>query len=126
MTVIKQELNFEFTHDSVSQQEIKEFEQTYMLTLPDSYKEFLLRNNGGKTDRRRFTATNKQTRATVTSSITFFFPLTTDAEMNLEQMYRHYNLMKVIPNHLCPIGIDAADSLICLAIKGKRRMRLLL
>ncbi|HDR8095043.1 SMI1/KNR4 family protein [Bacillus wiedmannii] len=112
------DIKFEYVFESTNKQNIKEFEMKYNVVLPEEYKDFLLLNNGGKTERRRFTIYNSKG-ATITSSIMLFFPLSQEAENNLEKMYFLYNRGKVVPNYLVPIGIDPADSLICLSIAGE-------
>ncbi|OFD56203.1 hypothetical protein BWGOE4_32700 [Bacillus mycoides] len=84
------DIKFEYVFESTNKQNIKEFEMKYNIVLPEEYKDFLLLNNGGKTDRRRFTIYNSKG-ATITSSIMLFFPLSQEAENNLEKMYFLYN-----------------------------------
>ncbi|WP_242225336.1 SMI1/KNR4 family protein [Bacillus cereus group sp. BfR-BA-01380] len=112
------DINFEYSFKVINEQDMKDFEMKCNVLLPDDYKNFLLLNNGGKTDRRRFTICNNKG-ATITSSIMLFFPLSQETENNLEEMYSLYNRGNIVPNNFLPIGIDPADSLICLAIEGK-------
>jgi hypothetical protein len=50
-----------------------------------------------------------------------FFPLSIENEINLEEKFRSYNLVQVVPSNLLPIGIDPVGSLICLSIDGNDR-----
>jgi SMI1 / KNR4 family (SUKH-1) len=112
------EINFEYSYRDITEQDIKNFEVKYNVQLPESYKNFLLSHNGGKTDRRRFTTSDENKEGIVTSSIMLFFPLSSEIENNLESMYSFYNIGSIVPGNFLPIGIDPGDSLICLAIKG--------
>ena len=114
------DINFEYSFPAVNEKNICDFEKKYNITIPDEYKKFLLLYNGGKADRRRFTIRDDKG-ATTTSSIMMFFPLSQETEHNLEEMYLHYNRGNIVPENFLPIGIDPADSLICLSIKGKDR-----
>lgn len=105
-------IEFESTFKPIQHQELKTFEETYSLVLPDDYKDFLMYRNGGKTVRRRFETKDQK----ITSSIMLFLPLNKEAESNLEDYYKKYNGGAIIPPNFIPIGIDPADSLICLAI----------
>ncbi|MDM5186317.1 SMI1/KNR4 family protein [Bacillus sp. DX4.1] len=111
-------INFEYSFKSINEQDMKDFEMKCNIALPDDYKNFLLLNNGGKTDRRRFTICDNKG-ATITSSIMLFFPLFQETENNLEKMYFLYNRGNIVPNNFFPIGIDPVGSLICLSIEEK-------
>ncbi|WP_431087467.1 SMI1/KNR4 family protein [Paenibacillus sp. 8b26] len=108
-------IEFETSFKPIINQELNAFEETYNLILPDDYKNFLLYHNGGKTVRRRFETKDK----TIASSIMLFLPLSKETENNLENFYKKYNLSNIVPPNFIPIGIDPADSLICLSIDGK-------
>ncbi|MBP3041173.1 SMI1/KNR4 family protein [Bacillaceae bacterium Marseille-Q3522] len=103
---------FEYSYKPLISEDIKLFENEYGIKLPDDYKKFLLLNNGGKPVKRRF----KTADGTITTSIMLFFPLSDETESNLRSLYNKYKLRKIVPSNLMPIGIDPADSLICLEI----------
>ncbi|REK76866.1 SMI1/KNR4 family protein [Paenibacillus paeoniae] len=105
----------EFSFNPIGNQEIEAFEKTFNFVLPDEYKRFLLCHNGGKTVQRRFETKDE----TVTSSIMLFLPLCDEHKRNLEGYYKKYNSGKIVPSNFIPIGVDPADSLICLSIKGE-------
>ncbi|MFD2214906.1 SMI1/KNR4 family protein [Metabacillus endolithicus] len=109
------EIEFESSFNLLVSKDIEIFENSYGIILSDDYKEFLLRNNGGKPVKRRF----KTSDGTVTSSIMLFLPLTKDTDLNLERFYQKYCINKIVPSNLIPIGIDPAESLICLTL-GKQ------
>jgi hypothetical protein len=108
-------IEFEFSFKPIKNQELETFEETFNLILPNDYKNFLLCHNGGKTVRRRFETKDK----TITSSIMLFLPLSKETENNLEYYYEKYNIGKIIPSNFIPLGVDPADSLICLSINGE-------
>lgn len=106
------ELNFEFSFKSLASQDIEAFENEYSVNIPENYKKFLLLNNGGKPVKRRF----KTADGTITSSVMLFLPLSKETDSNLESFYEKYCTNKIVPSNLIPIGVDPADSLICLTI----------
>jgi hypothetical protein len=112
------DIKFEKSFKSINKQDIKDFEMRCNISIPDDYKTFLLLNNGGKTDRRRFITRDNNKKGTITSSIMMFFPLSQETEHNLEKMYFFYNRGAIVPYNFLPIGIDPAGSLICLSIEG--------
>ncbi|TKI54126.1 SMI1/KNR4 family protein [Brevibacillus antibioticus] len=105
---------FEYSFEDLSRQDIESFEKRNNIKLPIDYKEFLLKHNGGKPSVRRFVTQDGK----ITSSIMMFFPLTKQVEMNLEDKYKMYNISRIVPSNFLPIGIDPADSLICLSVNG--------
>ncbi|PFW95715.1 SMI1/KNR4 family protein [Bacillus pseudomycoides] len=105
-------IQFEYSYKPLVSEDIRNFENKYGVTLPDDYKKFLLHSNGGKPVKRRF----KTADGTITTSIMSFFPIAEETESNLQNFYNQYNLGKIVPLNLLPIGIDPADSLICLDI----------
>ncbi len=111
-------MEFEYSYGRLAEEDIKKFEDKYKIKLPKAYKEFLLTHNGGKPVIRRF----KTAEGTMTSSVMLFFPLSEETELNLENYYRKYTQGSIVPSNLMPIGIDPADSLICLKIEGEDKV----
>ncbi|MDC0762154.1 SMI1/KNR4 family protein [Brevibacillus sp. AG] len=107
-------IKFDYTFQELNRQDIEGFEKRNNIILPSDYKEFLLKHNGGKPSVRRFVTQDGK----ITSSIMMYFPLSEQAEMNLEDKYRMYTIGKIVPSNFLPIGIDPADSLICLSVRG--------
>lgn len=105
-------MEFEYSFAPTTMEQIAAFENKYKLLLPTNYKSFLLDNNGGKTVKRRFDTTDE----TITSSIMLFLPLSQEEEQSLEQYHVKYNLGGIVPSNLLPIGIDPAESLICISL----------
>ncbi|MFF2094561.1 SMI1/KNR4 family protein [Paenibacillus sp. NPDC058174] len=114
-------LDFEYSFTPIDIQDIEDFENKYDILFPDDYRQFLVSKNGGKTEQRRFKTNDATKKGVVTSSISMFFPLSIENEINLEEKLRSYNLAQVVPSNLLPIGIDPVESLICLSIDGKDR-----
>jgi SMI1-KNR4 cell-wall len=108
----KLEMKFESSFEPLLSKNIETFEKSRGIILPDKYKEFLLHNNGGRPVRRRF----KTSDGIVTSSIMLFLPITKETDLNLEQYYEKYCVNNIVPSNLIPIGIDPAESLICLTL----------
>ncbi|WP_239004843.1 SMI1/KNR4 family protein [Paenibacillus tepidiphilus] len=106
---------YEFTFEDVKESGIAAFESKYGIQLPKQYRDFLIRNNGGKRVKRRFDTANKK----IETSVMLFFPISEEAESNLEAYYRDYTLKNVLPSKFLPIGRDPMDSLICLVIEGE-------
>lgn len=111
-------MEFEYSYSHIAEEDIKKFEDKYEVKLPKAYKEFLLLHNGGKPVIRRF----KTAEGTMTSSVMLFFPLSEETEFNLENYYHIYTGGSIVPSNMMPIGIDPADSLICLQIEGEDKV----
>lgn len=102
-------LDFEYTFTPIGIEDIEDFENKYGILLPDDYKQFLLSKNGGKTEQRRFKTNDTTKKGVITSSVSMFFPLSIENEINLEEKLRSYNLMQVVPSNFLPIGIDPRE-----------------
>lgn len=51
-----------------------------------------------------------------------FLPLSNKTDSNLESFYEKYCTNKIVPSNLIPIGVDLADSLICLTISEQDKV----
>ena len=112
-------INFEHSYKPLSLHEIETFENEYNCSLPKDYKQFLLKNNGGRPDKRRKFKTNDEKKeGKVTSSIILFYPLSNEEKANLEEVYEKYNRGNIIPKNFLPIGEDPRNNLICMSIDG--------
>ncbi len=90
------------------------FEQKYGLALPQDYKAFLLRRNGGRPEKRRFTVLN----AAISSHAMYYLPLDAAVERNLERFFVELNRGGIIPGDLLPIAATPRGSFVCLALTG--------
>lgn len=112
--------NFEFTFQSTTVQEIEAFETKYNIKLPEVYKQFLLRYNGGKPEKTRFMTVDGK----IKSHAMLFLPISKESDSNLESYYEKYCLSKIVPSHLIPIAIDPLKDPICLSIIGADKVYL--
>jgi len=111
-------LNYDFTYQPLVSQDLEAFENEYDINLPEDYKEFLLLNNGGKPSKRRFMTAD----GSITSSVMLFLPISKGTDSNLGSFYDKYCRSKIVPSNLIPIGVDPADSLICLTISEQDKV----
>ncbi|MGE7902931.1 SMI1/KNR4 family protein [Peribacillus sp. NPDC094092] len=111
------EYKFEYTYKKISVNELENFEKKFNLVLPEDFSRFLLSNNGGKAVNRRFQTEDR----TITSSIILFFPLSNEIEENLESTFIKYNESRIVPKDFLPIGLDPANSLICLSLDREQK-----
>ncbi|OAB38860.1 hypothetical protein PGLA_19570 [Paenibacillus glacialis] len=107
-------MNFEYSFEKISCKDVENFEKIRNVTLPYDYKQFLLLNNGGKPIKRRFQSKDGK----ITSSLMMYFPISESVEISLDEKYKIYSIGKIVPSNFLPIGIDPADSLICLSVSG--------
>ena len=105
----------ENSQESISESNITDFENEYNIKLPDAYKAFLIKNNGGKPTPRKFNSVDKK----ITSRIMLFFPLGKFYPKNLANNYEVFVEGNKIPKNLLPIGEDPINNLICMSIDGK-------
>lgn len=103
--------NFVYTFSPITEKEIEAFEAKFSVKIPECYKQFLLRYNGGEPEKKRFETVDKK----VISHVMLFLPISKDTESNLENFYKKYCLNNIIPPHFIPIGIDARENPICLS-----------
>ncbi|QHA91159.1 SMI1/KNR4 family protein [Bacillus sp. N1-1] len=111
-------IKYEYSYNNLSVTDIELFESEYDINLPSAYKSFLLFNNGGKPKNRRF----KTSDGKITSSVMLFLPISKEEDLNLGLFFEKYNQSEILPSNLIPIGIDPADSLICLDIYGEDKI----
>ncbi|MBU7314722.1 SMI1/KNR4 family protein [Paenibacillus oleatilyticus] len=97
--------------------DIAAFERKYGLALPQDYKAFLLRRNGGRPEKRRFTVLN----AAISSHAMYYLPLDAAVERNLERFFVELNRGGIIPGELLPIATTPRGSFVCLALTGANR-----
>lgn len=105
------------THAPLSEEVIAQFEGRFSISLPDSYRHFLLAHNGGKPIPKRFDTEDGK----VGSMVARFFPMFDDEDDALEDEYTDITLEGVIPKNLMPIAIDPAENRILLSIGGNDR-----
>lgn len=97
---------------AASAADIAVFEQRHGLVLPDAYRQFLLRHNGGKARDAFFTVPGWQK-----SHVSYFYGIGLDGAYNLEDILQQ--VAYFFPRSLLPIGTDPGGNEICLGLSGK-------
>src|SRR5438094_559990 len=103
----------EQTYGALSPEQIQAFEKRTGVTLPESYRAFLLRSNGGHPVPCKFAIPKWHGRF---SAINVFFGIQTGTSEDLEKQQERYS--DRIPDSFLPIGIDSGGNRLCLGIKG--------
>ncbi|MGB3783743.1 SMI1/KNR4 family protein [Priestia megaterium] len=110
-------MNIEIKNNSkpANLQEIQSFEEEWNIELPDDYKEFLLKTNGGNPIIRRFQTLDKK----ITSSLTSILPFTKEVHKNVQNVFLAFHNNHIIPDNFLIIGEDPIDNKICLSLSGE-------
>ena len=100
-------------HRDATEADVGHFEMSIAARLPDDYRAFLLRHNGGYPDRAAFRGG--------TESVEFFFGLwQKHADLNYETLaHRGF-----IPAEMIPIASDAFGNAVLLEVRGPNRGRI--
>ena len=101
-------------NDSLSIEDITQFEDRFAIRLPVEYRSFLLANNGGEPMPRGFSTEDGKVR----SMVSRFFPMYDPEEFALDDEYSEISLDGLIPSHLLPIAIDPAENRVLLSLSG--------
>lgn len=111
------DISFENSFEPTDIVKIAEFELNHNISLPEDYRVFLLKSNGGKPRVRRFkTIDGKQE-----SSLMLFYPLSEDNEPNLDSIYQEFNKTGLILSNFLAIGDDPIGNKICISLLGNDR-----
>lgn len=109
-------MDFELEYDRINADQIMRFEEKHKIQLPDEYKAFILKHNGGiLKSNRKFVVS--QGKAKVVSYLMKFLPLSERDFPNLDELYNIYANKSPIP--LIPIALDPRDNLICIDLSHK-------
>lgn len=100
----------------VSPQQLQQLESRLLTPLPNDYKRFLLKWNGGKPNLDRFVVPGWPNQATVVNR---FFAVHTGKYSNLEKEIRDYR--DRLPQGIIPIAEDPFGNLICLGLENEQR-----
>lgn len=104
---------FKFDNTDVSN-EVSNFEQKYDLQLPDSYKKFLLKYNGGNTPKSTFKING------VSSDIRAFYGFkNATKEYNFSYLVEMNYFEELLENHYLPIATDSFGNQIVITISEK-------
>lgn len=107
------------TGPRLTSKDIKRFEKQRGVTLPDDYRAFLLKSNGGYPDVDVAFSFREGGRPS-DSVLSQFYPLDKGSEdSNLDEVYEMFVEAGRMPPNLVPIGDDAFGNQICLSVAGK-------
>jgi hypothetical protein len=103
---------------TVTRKDISSFEEKLKISLPISYKNYLLRCNGGNPDDGTYSMSENIDGDEEFSGIDWFYSIsndyTTSLEKNINTFYGR------VPYDMIPIGEDGGGNQICLGISGER------
>ncbi|NQX62518.1 SMI1/KNR4 family protein [Paenibacillus qinlingensis] len=103
------------TFAPISLENIQEVEQRYGIKLPNDYKEFLLKYNGGNPiPNVMFTTKN----GILTSYLVYVHPLFEREMPSLVSNFLYFNKEEKIPSNLIAIGHDPLRNLVCISLAG--------
>jgi len=108
-------LIFENAQPPVKLEDINKFEKEIGHQLPSDYKEFLLKQNGGKPSTRRYITKD----GAVESSVIMLLPLADIDSANLRRNYLIFNKANLIPRNLLPIAEAIRMHQICISLYGE-------
>ena len=97
---------------------IHKFESEYCISLPESYKVFLLKNNGGIPSNKCFDFLIKDGSYT-DSVIERFLSLCDDCDCSLEDTYKRFlEIDPVDSKYMLPIAQDPGGNFVCIAVNN--------
>ena len=109
---------FSDTQAPLELSQIEEVERFSGLTFPESYKNHLLKYNGGQCDPNTFSFIENGERTQ--SDIDWFLAINDDEDENFKDYFKDYKIdEKRLPNHILPIAHDSFGNLICISCSGK-------
>lgn len=101
---------------TISRADIAKFERSHNLKIPKSYRDFLLKHNGGRPIPREFRV--KPKRLAVVSK---FFPLRMTGRETLSSMYRSFVKLRRVRAGFLPVAIDDGGNLLLLGVAAAFR-----
>ncbi|MBK9266725.1 MAG: SMI1/KNR4 family protein [Polyangiaceae bacterium] len=109
-------IKVENPYGSTSLEQIALFEARWKVVLPDEYKRFLLKSNGGRPSPDVFDVPGYQFEGGVIDS---FYGLHSGEYYQLERAYEVY--LDRIPTDMVPMALDNFGNVVCIGWKGERR-----
>lgn len=100
--------------DKLTEADILQFEIKWGIILPPDYKQFLLKNNGGKPNPNKFKVDIRGFENC--SRVRCFFGIHKNDKHDLSEHIQRYKHM--LPTNLLPIASEIASDLICLSVNG--------
>ena len=110
-------VSFEDSGPQVSQQTVLAFEQTLCAPLPDDYRDFLMKTNGGLPTPHVIDVGGDPT---MTTDVQVFFRIGGSVKSSELQWNREV-LADRLDEHLLPIACDSGGYLFCLVLSGTSR-----
>ncbi|MGG1515475.1 SMI1/KNR4 family protein [Paenibacillus oryzisoli] len=108
------QFEMEGTSSPISLEFVQEVEKRYGFILPEDYKRFLLKINGGRPKpSMMFTTQN----GILTSYLSILFPLISRDAPSLVGNYLFFNKEGKLPRHIVTIGEDPLRNLICISLE---------
>jgi hypothetical protein len=104
------------SHSPTNIVEIKRFEELIQAKLPEDYKQFLLKNNGGHPIRKAFKLIEPINEKNKEASIAWFYALYNGEVCNITTEFR--TSREQIPDELLPIAYGHGGE-ICLGVNGE-------
>jgi hypothetical protein len=98
----------------VTAEVIRELQSETGVTLPEGYRAFLLKHNGGTPNPDGFTSKDKK----LSSFVTRLAPMSDEDEYNLQGEIERITEYRYIPSDMIPIGIDPVKNRIVLVVSG--------
>jgi cell wall assembly regulator SMI1 len=108
---------FENTKPALSADALAEAEQRLGFIFPTDYREFLLRQNGGRPTPSEFAFTDPDGDPS-DSLVDFFYSIYDGTLNNLELKHRTFTLGERMPPNIVPIANDPFGNQICMSVAG--------
>jgi cell wall assembly regulator SMI1 len=101
------------TNQAITLEEVEEFETSFNITLPQAYKEHLLKHNGGYPEKALLNASDFDT------SIASFYSLKY-GNNTLEDTINTWQIIEnVLPKHLLPFADDPGGNAFCISLANE-------
>lgn len=107
-------MNIKNSQPPITKQDIRKLEEKTRIALPEDYKDFLLRHNGGEPEPKVFETQDGK----VESRVKKFLSISDVSEDNLVEEIEGITRAGQIPGNLVPIAVDPADNRVVLSVGG--------
>ncbi len=107
-------INIQGSLPQLTEQNLSELEQRTNIKLPEQYRNFLLKHNGGIPSPNRF----KTLDGKVESMISNFLPIAAIEDDNLLEEIQGITQAELIPENLIPIATEPGDDRLVLSVGG--------
>lgn len=100
-------------NNSLDDKTLNNFEKEFQIRLPDEYRQFIIKYNGGYPEPDGFKFMNKSKG----SSVDRFLGLVDDEYEDIRKYIQKYK--DRIPTNLIPIAYDPGSNLVCISVSGE-------